>query len=319
MAIRASRLPALAAVLLGGVSLTACASTTTARLTTPLYPTRIEQAAYPPADTQTAAPQTQGRYKVGSPYEIRGVTYTPAEQPDYDQEGIASWYGDAFHLKPTANGETFDQGLMTAAHTTLPLPSMVEVTNLDNGRMIHVRVNDRGPFIDNRIIDLSRGAAEELGMLQAGLARVRVRYVGPAPLGEPGDLQIAAGPPPQSWNEPLYNAPAIVSSEPLPAPPAPTPVVQYAAYEPTPVAPVAVEIAPAFEVQAGAFSTMANAERARSQLAGAGEVLIRPIERDGAMLYRVVVARLGSEGEAMAIAERVGGLGFPGARVVKPF
>lgn len=115
------------------------------------------------------------------PYQIRGRWYQPAEQPGYDQTGLASWYGDQFHGRPTATGERFDMHALTAAHKTLPLPGLVEVTNLANGRRIVVRVNDRGPFVDNRIIDLSRGSAEALGMLQVGVGEVRVRYLGRAP------------------------------------------------------------------------------------------------------------------------------------------
>jgi rare lipoprotein A len=115
------------------------------------------------------------------PYQIRGRWYQPAEQPGYDETGLASWYGDQFHGRPTATGERFDMHALTAAHKTLPLPGLVEVTNLANGRRIVVRVNDRGPFVDNRIIDLSRGSAEALGMLQVGVGEVRVRYLGRAP------------------------------------------------------------------------------------------------------------------------------------------
>ncbi len=121
-------------------------------------------------------------YKIGKPYKINGEWYRPAADPDYDRKGVASWYGADFHGRPTANGEIFDMRQMTAAHTTLPLPSMVEVTNLDNGRRAVVRVNDRGPFAHNRIIDLSRAAARKLGFEHAGLARVRVKFLGLAPL-----------------------------------------------------------------------------------------------------------------------------------------
>lgn len=114
-------------------------------------------------------------------YQVRGRWYQPAEQPGYDETGLASWYGEQFNGRPTATGERFDMQALTAAHKTLPLPGLVEVTNLANGRRIVVRVNDRGPFVDDRIIDLSRGSAEALGMLQAGVGEVRVRYLGRAP------------------------------------------------------------------------------------------------------------------------------------------
>jgi rare lipoprotein A len=122
----------------------------------------------------------QGVYKVGPPYQVRGTWYVPAEQPDYVDVGLASWYGDEFHGRPTANGEVFDAGLVTGAHTTLPLPSLVEVTNLDNGKTVKVRLNDRGPFSHGRIIDLSRAAAEALDFRAEGTAKVRVRYLGRA-------------------------------------------------------------------------------------------------------------------------------------------
>lgn len=115
--------------------------------------------------------------KVGKPYSVRGVTYYPAHQPDYDVVGEASWYGPGFHGQSTANGEVYNKWDLTAAHPTLPLPSLVKVTHLKNGREVVVRINDRGPFANGRIIDLSRGAAEKLGMLQEGVARVRVRYL----------------------------------------------------------------------------------------------------------------------------------------------
>ena len=127
------------------------------------------------------------------PYQIRGRWYRPQEQPDYDETGLASWYGDAFHGRPTATGERFDMHALTAAHKTLPLPGLVEVTNLANGRRVILRLNDRGPFVDGRIIDLSRGAAETLGLMHRGVGEVRVRYLGRAPrLGGGQRLQTGA-------------------------------------------------------------------------------------------------------------------------------
>jgi len=129
---------------------------------------------------QTATPSPH--YKVGNPYQVKGRWYYPAADPDYDEKGVASWYGKQFHGRRTANGEVFDMHGLSAAHKTLPLPSLVEVKNLENGRKIVLRVNDRGPFAHNRVIDLSRAAAKRLGFLENGLARVRVRYVGAAKL-----------------------------------------------------------------------------------------------------------------------------------------
>lgn len=118
--------------------------------------------------------------KVGQPYKIMGKRYKPKHDPKYDETGLAQWYGDKFHGKLTATGETFDKNGITAAHRTLPLNSMVLVTNLETGQTLTVRLNDRGPFVGGRLIDLSEGAAEALGIRDKGLGRVRVQYAGPA-------------------------------------------------------------------------------------------------------------------------------------------
>jgi rare lipoprotein A len=127
-------------------------------------------------------PKGGGRYMVGQPYEVAGVRYRPHEQPRYDRVGRASWYGELFQGRRTANGEIYDMGRLSAAHPTLPLPVYAQVTNLANGRTIVVRVNDRGPYANDRIIDLSRRSAEALGFRRKGTARVRVKYLGRAPL-----------------------------------------------------------------------------------------------------------------------------------------
>jgi rare lipoprotein A len=121
--------------------------------------------------------RSRGYYKVGAPYQVNGVWYYPRVDYAYDESGTASWYGEAFNGKPTANGETFDLTHVSAAHKTLQLPSVVEVTNLQNGRALKVRVNDRGPFAGDRIIDLSRRAAQLLGFERAGTAPVRVKIM----------------------------------------------------------------------------------------------------------------------------------------------
>jgi peptidoglycan lytic transglycosylase len=127
-------------------------------------------------------PKGGGRYKIGKPYQIANKWYRPRENTRYDRVGMASWYGDLFHGRKTANGEVFNMDALTAAHPTLPLPTLVEVTNLANNRTVIVRVNDRGPYRHNRLIDLSRKAATVLGFKKNGTAKVRVRYVGRAPL-----------------------------------------------------------------------------------------------------------------------------------------
>ena len=130
-------------------------------------------------------------FKIGQPYKINGQWYYPEFVTEYEAVGIASWYGDSFHGRPTANGEVYDMYALTAAHPTLQLPSVVEVVNLENGRSQVLRVNDRGPFVKNRLIDLSYAAARALGFERQGLAQVQVRYLGLARLHEapirPGD------------------------------------------------------------------------------------------------------------------------------------
>ena len=130
----------------------------------------------------TPIPKGGGNYKVGVPYQVSGRWYFPKDDRAYDRTGVASWYGDDFHGRKTANGEIYDMMGLSAAHTTLPMPSFVWVTNLDNGRTILVRINDRGPYAHDRVIDLSRAAARALGSEVRGLSQVRVRYAGPAPL-----------------------------------------------------------------------------------------------------------------------------------------
>jgi len=127
-------------------------------------------------------PKGGGEYKLGEPYLANGKWYRPVNDVNYDQVGLASWYGDFFHGRKTANGEVYDMGALTAAHPTLPMPTYAQVTNLENNRTVIVRINDRGPYHDGRIIDLSRKAAELLGFHGRGTAAVRVRYFAPAPL-----------------------------------------------------------------------------------------------------------------------------------------
>lgn len=133
-----------------------------------------------------------GHYKVGKPYSINGRTYYPSDDPSYRAEGIASWYGPDFHGRLTANGEIYNMNGYSAAHPTLPLPSYARVTNLSNGKSMIVRVNNRGPFVHNRLIDLSIGTAKALDFYGHGLARVRVEYVGRAPLEGSDDKMLLA-------------------------------------------------------------------------------------------------------------------------------
>ncbi len=137
-------------------------------------------------------PKGGGVYRVGKPYEVGGRTYTPEENRQYRAEGLASWYGDDFHGRLTANGEIYDMQAISAAHPTLPMPSYARVTNLSTRKSLIVRVNDRGPYHANREIDLSAHAADLLGFRGHGVARVRVEYVGPAPIEGTDDRQLVA-------------------------------------------------------------------------------------------------------------------------------
>jgi peptidoglycan lytic transglycosylase len=137
-------------------------------------------------------PKGGGTYRIGKPYTVGGQVYVPEEDTNYRAEGMASWYGDDFHGRLTANGEVFDMGSLTAAHPTLPMPSYARVTNLRNGKSLIVRVNDRGPYHGNRLIDVSNKAAELLDFKGNGVAKVRVEYVGRAPLEGSDDRQLMA-------------------------------------------------------------------------------------------------------------------------------
>src|SRR6476659_8068758 len=146
----------------------------------------------PPPRTTASIPGGKGTYKVGIPYQVGDTWYYPHEQSNYDETGIASWYGPTFYGKPTADGEIYDGEGLTAAHRTLPMPVNVRVTNLENGKSLVLRVNDRGPFASGRIIDVSRHAAELLGFYAKGTAQVRVTYLGRADLpSRPDESQIA--------------------------------------------------------------------------------------------------------------------------------
>ena len=163
-------------------------------------------------------------YRVGEPYQIKGVWYYPAVDYNYDKTGVASWYGEQFHGRYTANGEIFDLNQLTAAHTTLPMPCIVEVTNLQNGRSLQLRVNDRGPFVDGRLIDVSRRAAQLLGFETKGTTPVRVRIIKEASIqvaeeamhGGSGAImlaQAASPPPPMMQAAPqAYAAPVLSPS-----------------------------------------------------------------------------------------------------------
>ncbi len=151
----------------------------------------VDRAVAPDSKLSAGLRKGGGYYKVGKPYVIAGITYVPRADPDYEEIGVASWYGEDFHGKPTANGEVFDMEALSAAHRTLPLPSYAYVTNIDNGRSVMVRINNRGPFAKGRVIDVSARVARELGFAHKGVANVKVTYAGPAPLDGRDDREEA--------------------------------------------------------------------------------------------------------------------------------
>ena len=270
---------------------------------------------------------TAGLRGTEKPYVIKGIWYYPKADRDYDVKGLGSWYGEQFHNRRTANGEIFDMDMPSAAHKTLPLPSIVEVTNLDNGRKIKVRVNDRGPFVGDRIIDLSKAAAEQLGYGRAGIANVRVRYIGPAGKATPFEQRrtiAAAPPPPEPRYAPSPRARAYASGLP-PAQPAydPPPPPKLAEPDYVPSAPrVPAEPTPvltsSYRIQAGSFASRDNAERAAARLGGAGQASVEPVQRSQGVLYRVVINAGPDEAQAFGVRDRVASLGFSDATVLRP-
>ena len=178
-------------VVLGCLLLANCSSSTS-KLTSRVDPKYGVSASPRVVEPGQPVPKGGGVYRVGKPYQVAGRTYTPEENGGYRAEGLASWYGDDFHGRLTANGEVYDMEAISAAHPTLPMPSYVRVTNMSSRKSLIVRVNDRGPYHANREIDLSARAADLLGFRNHGTARVRVEYVGPAPLEGTDDRQLMA-------------------------------------------------------------------------------------------------------------------------------
>ena len=283
----------------------------------------------PPSRPIVTVPPNVAVYKVGNPYQIDGIWYYPREQPDYDETGIASWYGPTFYGKYTANGELYDGNALTAAHRTLPMPVNVRVTNLDNGKSIVVRVNDRGPYARGRIIDLSRHAAELLDVVQSGTARVRVTYLSRA------DLQGGKPPPPETPPEIASALPAAPTTKVdmaqlgvVPgagvAPPrrqysmpkaALSAPMQMASAEPTgQITRVPVPAATHLYVQVGAFSKQENARTLLSKLGG--DLRISTLQRNGQTLYRVRTGPLNSVEDADAALSRITGAGSNDAQIV---
>ena len=242
-----------------------------------------------------------GIYKVGKPYKIAGEWYYPRENTKYDNIGIASWYGPKFQGRRTANGEIFDMNLLTAAHPTLPMPVMVQVTNLENGRSMKLRVNDRGPFKKNREIDLSRRAAEILGFKDKGTARVRVKYLHRAPLynqrgqlisGDESDSFVFDKPYTPTRDRYVSAAPITevetksLDGQDLPSKKSVLPKQKY-------------------YVQLGVFSRKESAEALRQKLGQIGQVEVSELTSGGRQLYRVRVGPVNSRVDANILVDDV--------------
>jgi peptidoglycan lytic transglycosylase len=288
-------------------------------------------------------PKGGGRYVTGPAYRVDGVWYQPQENPAYDRVGTASWYGELFHGRRTANGEIYDMDRLSAASPTLPMPVYARVTNLENRRSIIVRVNDRGPYRSDRIIDLSRRSAEVLGFRGKGTAPVRVQYLARAPLngddsyerrylasqgwaqfasrGRSRDLG-AVGSIAASTRLPQRQLPVAGSAgAPVPqqAMPGGAPQLRWQASTRVPAGPPRREQLGGdgrFLIQAGSFRSEDNAERARSLLGGVAPVEVAPVEVGGETLFRVRVGPFADESAASAALARVTEAGYRGAKIV---
>lgn len=232
-----------------------------------------------------------GIYKIGNPYKIDGAWYYPRENKAYDRKGIASWYGAEFQGRRTANGEIFNMHLLTAAHPTLPMPVMARVTNLENGRSLVVRINDRGPFRRNREIDLSRRAAELLGFKQQGTAKVRVQYLRRAALYDANGRLIFG----REEKSQILKKPQTPAQERMAGAAPLGPTIERATLDgsPLPNRPQALQKAQ-FYVQVGVFSRPENAASLTNKLRGLADVRglaaldVSPVQSGGGTeFYRV--------------------------------
>jgi rare lipoprotein A len=283
-----------------------------------------------PPTTMSAQSPGQARYVIGKPYQFDGVWYRPAVDYGYDAVGLATTYGPDAAGQPTVNGESYDPGALTAAHKTLPLPSLVRVTNPENGRTVELRVNDRGPFVDNQIIMLSRHAADALGIKNGGVARVRVQIMADESRVVAAALRMGAARSVQALAP--VSKPAIPEPAPVPAPPpiaAAPPIsprtVPVSDPAPSAVAPNRTVAAaepqePAlngrFYIQAGAFRDVANAERLRAKLSAVGHATVFQIELGAAKFSCVRIGPIASKAEAERMLREVLQLGQKGAWLV---
>jgi peptidoglycan lytic transglycosylase len=269
-----------------------------------------------------------GRYKVGSPYQVGGVWYYPAVDYDYDETGIASWYGPGFVGHQTADGEEYEQDAMTAAHKTLPMPTLVRVTNLENGRQIQVRINDRGPFVNDRIIDLSRRSAQLLGMIGRGTAKVRVQVMAEESrqlalrlgAGEEGQPQPAAAPAPKVATQAIASAPPPPPPAAPAQPAAPVTVVGLSTQPlPQPSAAVVQEaVRPTnIFIQAGSFLQADNAQHLSQKLTRlVGATRVIAVQLGAQRFYRVRLGPIATVDQADQMLDQVIALGNKDARII---
>jgi rare lipoprotein A len=259
-------------------------------------------------------------YKIGNPYQVDGVWYYPAEDFNYSETGIASWYGDEFAGRRTASGEIFDPNQISAAHRTLPMPCIVRITNLDNGRALAVRVNDRGPFAHGRIIDVSRRTAQLLGFHAQGTAKVRVeilpeesRAVAAAAGG--AGAKPAAAPASTVVAEALPGSPQPVSPQPTPKATSSLnlvkagPIVDGRVFQ-LPVRPTQIY------VQAGAFVRYDNARQLGAKLSSLGPAKVTAAQVGAQQFYRVRLGPIATVEEADMVLSRVISIGHPEAQIV---
>jgi rare lipoprotein A len=294
--------------------------------------TVVSQGGIPPMRPSEQEPVPNPVYKVGTPYQVAGVWYYPQEQPSYDETGIASWYGSEFSGRLTADGELFDRAAISGAHPTLPMPSNVRVTNLENGKSIVVRVNDRGPYVNGRIIDLSEGGADLLGYRGKGTARVRVTYIGKADLHGPGPASPAQDTPVEVATAVSAAPTQIIAASLLPpiagvamAPPGSVASVPRAVPQPSAtmhaeipdgrVTQLPVPPTTAIYVQAGAFSSSANAGSVATKLYGLG-ARVMPGTKDGHPIYRVRIGPFQDVGSADAVLGQVQAMGHMDVQIV---
>ena len=276
------------------------------------------------AVTDPSAPDP-GVYKVGKPYQIKGQWYYPAVDYQYRETGIASWYGPNFHGKRTANGGIFDMNKVSAAHRTLPMPSMVRVTNLENGRALNVLVNDRGPFARGRIIDLSRRAADLLGMKTQGTARVSVEILAEQSRNmalrssktTPAEQASVSAAPRRSVGS--MSLPGTSGAVKIAAPAASVTAsgraAETSAYTEPKVELKLVRPSQLF-IQFGAFSNPQNAEGMLAAIRGYGRARIDQVRVNGRDIYRVRIGPLQSTQEADILLDQAVREGHSTARII---